>query len=149
MHQKMESNMETTNNKIITVETTVKATVAEAWKLWTTPEDIIKWYSASPDWHTPHAANDLKAGGSFLFRMEAKDGSMGFDFTGTYDVINLNEYIEFTAGDNRKVKILFRGEGNQTHITESFEAEAVNSIEQQKAGWQAILDNFKKYTEIN
>jgi uncharacterized protein YndB with AHSA1/START domain len=134
---------------IITIDAIVNAPGEKVWKYWTGTEHITKWNSASPDWHTPYAENDLKAGGKFLSRMEAKDGSFGFDFGGVYDEIKMNELIAYTLGDGRKVKITFSTEGNSTKIAESFEAESVNSIEMQRGGWQSILNNFKKYTETN
>ncbi|WP_152270543.1 SRPBCC family protein [Agriterribacter humi] len=139
--------MATQNKTTITVENTINAPVEKVWECWTKPEHIIQWNNASDDWHTPRAENDLRAGGSFTSRMEAKDGSMGFDFGGVYDAVTLNEYIEYTLGDGRKVKIIFSTQGKQTKITESFEAEDTHSVEMQQGGWQAILDNFKKYTE--
>ncbi len=141
--------METQNKTIITVESTVNAPVEKVWEYWTKPEHITKWNNASDDWHTPRAENDLRVGGSFVCRMEAKDGSFGFDFGGAYDAVTDNEYIEYTLGDGRKVKITFSGMGASTKVVESFEAEDTNSVEIQKGGWQAILDNFKKYTESN
>ncbi len=141
--------MEATTKSLITVETTVKASAEKAWKLWTTPSDIIKWNTASPEWHTPTAEHDLRPGGKFSFRMEAKDGSMGFDFGGVYDVVQPNEYLEYTLGDGRKVKIRFVSSGSETKVTETFEAEAVNPVEMQRGGWQAILNNFAKYAEAN
>ena len=134
---------------IITVGTTVNAPVKKVWEYWTKPEHITRWNSASEDWHTPSATNDLKVGGSFSCRMEAKDGSMGFDFGGIYDAIRENEYIEYTLGDGRKVKVTFTAVENGTKVSESFDAETTNSRDMQKAGWQSILDNFKKYTESN
>lgn len=131
----------------ITVEANINAPVAKVWKLWNGPEHIVKWGSPSPDWHTTSARHDLKPGGTFNFRMEAKDGSMGFDFGGVYDVVRENECIEYTMGDGRKVKLTFTGNGNNTHIVENFEAENENPIEQQRTGWQAIIDNFKQYAE--
>ena len=141
--------METITGTKITVETTVKAPVEKVWKYWSTPSYITKWSNASDDWHTPFAENDLRAGGKFLSRMEARDGSFGFDFGGVYDVVKTNELIEYTMGDGRKVVINFTGNGNETKVVETFEAESINSIEMQKGGWQAILDNFKKYVEAN
>lgn len=141
--------METSNKTIITVEATVNAPVEKVWKFWSSPEHITKWNNASDDWHTPYAENDLQVGGKFTSRMEAKDGSFGFDFWGIYDVVVTNERIEYTLGDDRKVKIVFTNKGNATQVIESFEAENENSIELQKGGWQAILDNFRKYTEEN
>jgi len=133
----------------ITVETTVEAPVEKAWTLWTNPESITEWNSASPEWHTPRAENDLREGGQFVYRMEAKDGSFGFDFGGVYDEIKANELIAYTLGDGRKVKVTFSGNGPETKVAETFEAENTNSIELQRGGWQAILDNFKKYAETN
>jgi uncharacterized protein YndB with AHSA1/START domain len=141
--------MATQDKQVLTVENTINAPVEKVWEYWTKPEHIIRWSTPSDDWHTPRAENDLKAGGNFLSRMEAKDGSVGFDFGGVYDAVTKNEYIEYTIGDGRKVKIIFKSDGNKTKITESFEAENTHSIEMQQGGWQAILDNFKKYTEGN
>ena len=134
---------------VITVESTIEAPVEKVWESWTQPKHIVKWCNASDDWHTPRAENDLRVGGNFVSRMEAKDGSMGFDFGGTYDAVRQNEYIEYTMGDGRKVQITFFPEGEETKVVESFEAESLNPVELQKGGWQAILDNFKKYTESN
>ena len=141
--------METQEKTIITVENTINAPVEKVWEFWTKPEHITKWNNASDDWHSPRAENDVRAGGNFLVRMEAKDGSFGFDFGGTYDVVKKNEYIEYTMGDGRKVTVAFSGKGNSTKVVESFEAESTNPVEMQKGGWQAILDNFKKYTETD
>lgn len=141
--------MATHEKTVITIENTVNAPVEKVWKYWNEPDHIIKWNSASPDWHTPWAKNDLRVGGTLTARMEARDGSFGFDFAGVYDEIKPNEYIEYTLGDGRKVKINFTSSGNATHIVESFDAETENSEEMQRMGWQAILDSFKKYTEAN
>ncbi|MDQ3110819.1 MAG: SRPBCC family protein [Bacteroidota bacterium] len=141
--------METTNTTAITIEATINAPVEKVWKYWSAPEHIIKWNSASDDWHTPHAENDLRTGGKFLSRMEAKDGSFGFDFGGVYDNVKTNELIAYTMGDGRKAKVIFSGEGNTTKVTTTFDAEKENPVEMQRGGWQAILDNFKKYTEEN
>ena len=143
------SNKLNTAREKITVENTVKAAVEKVWKLWTTPEHIQKWNNASNDWHTPRAENDIRAGGKFLYRMEAKDGSFGFDFWGTYDEVTTNKLITYTMGDGRKVKITFIANGNETKVIETFEAENQNPIEMQKGGWQATLDNFKKYAEAS
>ena len=139
--------METTAPIIITIETTVNAPVEKVWEAWTKPEHITKWSFASEDWHTPWAKNDLRDGGSFSSRMEAKDGSMGFEFGGVYDTVITNDQITYTMGDGRKVNIQFTVEGDNTRIVQSFEAESENPVEMQRGGWQAILDNFKKYTE--
>lgn len=139
--------MTTGNNKNITVKTTVHEPVQKVWEYWTEPKHITKWNNASDDWHTPIAENDLRVGGKFLTRMEAKDGSFGFDFGGIYDEVKLNEVISYTMGDGRKVNVTFKGQGNETEVIETFDAETTNPIEMQQAGWQAILDNFKKYVE--
>ncbi|SHI49153.1 Uncharacterized conserved protein YndB, AHSA1/START domain [Clostridium amylolyticum] len=131
----------------ITVKTTLNAPVETVWKYWTEPEHIKKWNNASEDWHTTAAENDLRVGGKFLSRMEAKDGSFGFDFNGIYDEVKLYELIAYTMADGRKVEITFVCGENKTEVTETFEAESTHSIEMQQGGWQAILDNFKKYTE--
>lgn len=131
----------------ITVEATVNALVENVWKLWTSPEHIIKWNQASNDWHTTKAENDLKHGGSFMNRMEATDGSFGFDFKGTYDTVKPNEQLSYVLEDGRKVKVIFEAFGSITKITEIFEAENENSTDMQKNGWQAILESFKKYAE--
>jgi uncharacterized protein YndB with AHSA1/START domain len=139
--------MEAQTSTVITVETSVNAPVEKVWEFWTTPDHITKWNHASDDWHSPRASHDLREGGKFSYRMEAKDGSIGFDFGGTFDVIKPNQYLAYTIGDGRKVKVSFSDTGNSTNISESFEAEGTNPVELQKNGWQAILDNFKKYAE--
>jgi len=141
--------MQTENKPKITVKTTIEAPVEKVWEYWTAPEHIKKWNDASDDWHTPNTENDLRPGGKFVSRMEAKDGSFGFDFGGIYDEVKENKYIAYTLGDDRKVEITFSANGNETDIEETFEAENQNPIEMQRAGWQAILGNFKKYTETN
>jgi uncharacterized protein YndB with AHSA1/START domain len=139
--------MATSEKTLITVEAKINAPVEKVWKLWTEPQHIIKWNNASDEWHTPKAENDLKEGGKFLSRMEAKDGSFGFNFEGTYNEVKPLELIRYTLADDREVKIIFKGEGKTTTVTEIFEAENQNSIEMQQMGWQAILNNFKKYVE--
>ena len=139
--------METAQRQKITIEVLVKAPIGVVWRLWTTPADIIQWNNASDDWHTPSTQNDLKPGGKFLFRMEAKDGSFGFDFAGVYDKVESQEFIAYTMGDGRRVEIDFTGVGTETKVVETFEAESQNSIEMQRDGWRAILNNFKKYAE--
>jgi uncharacterized protein YndB with AHSA1/START domain len=141
--------METANKTMITIESTVKSPVEKVWNYWTSPDHITKWNTASDDWHSPFAQNDLRVGGSFLARMEAKDGSFGFDFGGVYDEVETHKRIAYTMGDGRKVEVDFVAEGNHTKVVETFEAETENSVEMQKSGWQMILDNFKKYTEQN
>lgn len=141
--------MESQNTTKITVESTVNAPVEKVWEFWTTPEHIMKWNSASEDWHTPFAENDLRTGGKFASRMEAKDGSFGFDFGGVYDDVKPNEFIAYTMGDGRKTEITFTRNGGETKVVETFDAESQNPVEMQRGGWQAILDNFKKYAEAN
>jgi uncharacterized protein YndB with AHSA1/START domain len=141
--------METLNKTKIIVVSTINAPVEKVWNFWTSPEHITKWCNASDDWHVPHAENDVRMGGKFITRMEAKDGSFGFDFGGVYDEVKTNKMIAYTIGDGRKVNVIFDSNGNKTNVTETFEAETQNSLEMQRGGWQAILDNFKKYTEKN
>lgn len=136
-------------NKTITVTAIINAPTEKVWTYWSAPEHITQWCSASEDWHAPRAENDVQVGGKFTTRMEAKDGSFGFDFGGVYDEVRLHEYIAYTIGDGRKVNITFSGNGNETSVTEIFEPENQNPLDMQQAGWQAILDNFKKYTEAN
>ena len=139
--------MERIFNNAITVEATIQAPLAKVWECYTTPEHIIRWNAASEDWHTPSAENDLREGGKFSYRMEARDGSMGFDFWGIYDQVVPMEIIEYTMGDGRKARVLFSGSEAGTRVTTTFEAEQENSAELQQAGWQAILDNFRKHVE--
>jgi uncharacterized protein YndB with AHSA1/START domain len=141
--------METEYKNKIIVRATINTAIEKVWEFWTLPEHIIQWCSANDDWHTPRAENDLRQGGKFVSRMEAKDGSMGFDFGGVYDNVIPNELIEYTIGDGRKVIIEFTSNGKETKIVETFDAENENSIELQYTGWQAILDNFIRYAERN
>lgn len=133
----------------ITVQAMVNAPIDKVWKFWTLPQHITKWNFASEEWCSPKAENDLRKGGKFNFRMEAKNGSMGFDFWGNYDTMQENQIIEYTLGDNRKVKIEFFTIQDKTEIIQTFEAEDSNPIEMQRNGWQSILNNFKKYAETN
>lgn len=135
------------DKRMITVQTTVNAPLDEVWDKWTSPSDITKWNHASDDWHSPRAENDLRVGGKFSYRMEAKDGSMGFDFEGTYDTVKKNELIEYKIIDGRKVTVSFFDERGKTKVVESFEVENKNPEDKQKFGWQSILDNFKKHVE--
>ena len=141
--------METSTATTITVESTINAPVDKVWKYWTEPQHITQWCQASDDWHAPYAENDLKVDGQFKTTMAAKDGSFSFDFGGVYTRVDEHKAIEYTLGDNRKVQIYFTPGNNSTHVVETFEAENTHSVEMQKGGWQAILDNFKKYTEEN
>lgn len=125
----------------------IDAAMDVVWKCWITPADIIKWNNASEDWHTPDASNDLRKGGKFTYKMEAKNGSVGFDFGGTYgDIIDRQE-INYTLEDGRRVRIIFMNVDHKVQIIESFEVEDIHPIEMQQQGWQAILDNFQKYVE--
>lgn len=134
---------------MITVQTTINASINKVWKFWTLPEHITKWSFASPDWHTPYADNDLKEGGKFKSTMAAKDGSMSFDFEGEYTLVKENQAIEYVMADGRKVEITFNEVPNGVEISESFDPETQNPEEMQRGGWQAILDNFKNYVENN
>ncbi|MBK7038589.1 MAG: SRPBCC family protein [Bacteroidetes bacterium] len=136
-------------SNMITVEALINAPIEKVWEFWTKPEHIMVWNAASDDWHTPSATNDLRTGGKFTSRMEAKDGSFGFDFEGIYDEVINMELIKYSMADGRKVQVDFIKEGNNTQIIEKFDPESVNPIDMQKTGWQAILNNFKKYTEAN
>lgn len=139
--------MDTPKKTTITVASTIQAPVEKVWQYWSDPEHITRWNSASEDWHTPRAENDLRIGGRFTSRMEARDGSAGFDFGGVYDDVKAHERIAYTMDDGRKVEVSFSGQGNETRVVETFEAEEMNPIEMQRGGWQAILDNFKQYAE--
>ena len=141
--------METTGKTAITVEATIKASAEKVWKYWAEPQHITRWCNASDDWHAPHAENDLRVDGKFKTTMAAKDGSMSFDFEGVYTNIQEHKLIEYTIGDGRKVKITFSSQGDETKVVETFEPENINPLEMQRGGWQAILDNFKKYSETN
>lgn len=133
----------------IKVKVIINENVEKVWDYWISPEHIVKWNAASEDWCTTKAVNDLRVGGEFTSRMEAKDGSFGFDFFGTYNEVKLHELISYTLGDGRDVKIRFNTKGRETEIIQIFEAETENAIELQEQGWQAILDSFKRYTESN
>ena len=131
----------------ITVETVVAASLSKVWDAWTTPEDIKQWNAASDDWHTTASTVDLREGGTFSSRMEAKDGSFGFDFAGTYTRVVPHKIIEFTMGDDREVTIEFEEREGAVRVKETFDAEGQHSLEQQRQGWQAILDNFRRHVE--
>jgi len=131
----------------ITIETLVRSDLEKVWSAWTTPDDINQWNAASDDWHNPRSENDLRVGGNFRYRMEAKDGRMGFDFEGTYTEVVPEKVIEYVLGDQRRVSVTFEpGEGG-VRVVETFEAEDANSAEMQRQGWQAILDRFAAYVE--
>lgn len=130
----------------VTIETTVKAPINKVWSAWTSPEDIKQWNAASDDWHTTQSSVDLREGGAFSSRMEAKDGSFGFDFAGIYTKVVPNELLEFTFGD-RAAKVEFLNGENGVLVRETFDAETEHPIEMQRQGWQAILNNFAKHVE--
>lgn len=139
--------MTATENSTITVKAGIQAPAEKVWEFWTNSFHIIKWCSATEEWQTPYSENDLRTGGRFLSRMEAKDGSVGFDFSGVYTNVENGKLIEYTLDDGRKVSVEFVSEGDVTTVIETFEPEGTNPIEMQRAGWQAIMDNFKKYAE--
>ncbi len=131
----------------ITIGTSLQAPLQKVGDYFTTPTHIKSWNAANADWHSPKAENDLRPGGRFTYRMEAKDGSFGFDFGGVYDEVVVNEKIAFTLDDGRKVSVSFCEANGTTTISETFEPESENPVALQQQGWQAILDNFKRYTE--
>ncbi len=132
---------------VLTASVSINAPIEKVWKCWNTPEDIMQWNQASPDWHCPASTVDLRIGGKFTDTMAAKDGSFSFDFWGTYDDIIENELLMVTLGDGRKWKTTFASIGEVTEVVESFEAEDQNPLEMQQAGWQAILNSFKAHCE--
>jgi uncharacterized protein YndB with AHSA1/START domain len=134
-------------NKII-IETKVDAPIDQVWRAWNTPDDIKQWNTASDDWHTTKSTVDLRVGGAFSARMEARDGSMGFDFQGTYTKIIEHKLIESAFGDRTLLVEFIPGRDGVT-VRETFDAETTNSVEQQRSGWQAILNNFKKHVELH
>lgn len=131
----------------ITVQTTIAADPATVWACWTQPEHITQWNFATDDWQCPRAENDLRPGGTYRARMEAKDGSFGFDFEAVYDEVVPGQRIAYTMGDGRKAITQFEPREGGTHVTTHFDAESVHDRELQRSGWQAILDNFRKHTE--
>lgn len=133
----------------ITIKTVIEAKVQKVWEYYTEPTHIIKWNFANADWECSSASVDLMVGGKMKSRMQAKDGSFGFDFEATYTEINLFEKIAYLIPDGRNVNINFNANGNSTEVVLIFDAETINSLELQQKGWQAILDNFKNYTENN
>ena len=131
----------------ITIQTTVNADIDTVWAAWTTPDDINQWNAASDDWHNPRSSNDLRPGGRFSYRMEARDGSFGFDFEGTYTQVVPQKLIEYVLGDDRSVTIRFEPTETGVQVVETFQAEDVNAAELQKQGWQSILNRFAAYVE--
>ncbi|MBI3235555.1 MAG: SRPBCC domain-containing protein [Bacteroidetes bacterium] len=134
-------------SQIITVNVAINAPLALVWEKWNNPNDMLKWNHASDDWHTVKANNEITLGGIYFYRMEAKDGSMGFDFNAKYTTVKPLELLEYTMEDNRTVSISFDYKDGVTSVKESFMTEDVNSAELQRQGWQAILNNFKLYAE--
>jgi len=132
---------------MITVTTIINVPIQKVWEYWTKEEHVKNWNFAAADWHCPNATNNLQVGGEFHYIMAAKDNSFSFDFWGTYQKIELEKLIEITLGDGRQMKVGFEAKGDSTVVTEQFEPETQNPEEMQKAGWQMILDNFKKYIE--
>jgi uncharacterized protein YndB with AHSA1/START domain len=131
----------------ITIQTTVKAEIKAVWAAWTTPDDINQWNAANDDWHNPRSSNDLRPGGQFSYRMEARDGSFGFDFGGTYTNVVEHQLIEYVLGDGRSVSVRFEPVEAGVQVVETFEAEDANAAEMQKQGWQSILNRFAAYVE--
>lgn len=131
----------------ISIETFVKSNIGKTWNAWNSPEDIVLWNSASDDWHTTRSTVDLREGGRFCSRMEARDGSFGFDFEGTYTKVVVHRQIEYVMDDNRSVEIVFSEVDDGVRIHQTFDAEDENSMEQQREGWQNILNNFARYVE--
>lgn len=131
----------------IQIEAYLASPLHKVWSYWTEPTHITKWNFAVPEWHCPKATNDLKVGGKYFARMEAKDGSFGFDFEATYDEVILLKKLEYSLADGRKVTTSFEECGNGTKVTTIFDAETQNPEEMQRSGWQSILNNFKRYTE--
>jgi uncharacterized protein YndB with AHSA1/START domain len=139
--------MITAEKTTITVKSSINEPVEKVWSYFTDPNHIMNWNNASEDWYTPRAENDFRIGGKFNYRMEARDGSDGFDFTGEYDSIALLRQIKYTISDGRTVTVNFSSEENSTVVTEIVETEQLNPLEVQLKGWQSILDSFKKYVE--
>ncbi|RWY53774.1 SRPBCC family protein [Mucilaginibacter gilvus] len=144
--------MANSSKQLITIEATIKAPIEIVWDLWVQPGHIVKWNNASDDWHTPKATNNLKVGGKFCATMAAKNGSKSFDFEGTYAKVVEYKQIAYTIADGREVNVVFSADAEDdevTKIVETFEPEGTNPVEMQRQGWQAILNNFKKYVEEN
>jgi uncharacterized protein YndB with AHSA1/START domain len=136
------------SNKI-TVTATINAAVQKTWDYYTNPEHITQWNFADPSWQCPYATNDMKPGGRYVARMEAKDGSFGFDFEAIYEQVDEGKGFTYTMPNGRQVTVAFNENGQQTGIDVVFDPEEEHPLDMQKAGWQAILNNFKKYTEAN
>ena len=135
--------------ELVTVQAIIKAPINKVWDYWTNPAHIVHWNFASADWHCPNATNNLEISGEFHYLMAAKDGSVSFDFGGTYQAIEINKQIDILLGDGRKMEVSFEETTEGTQLTERFEPETMNAVELQKTGWQLILDNFKSYVDKN
>jgi uncharacterized protein YndB with AHSA1/START domain len=144
---KNKQSMETLEKTNVRVETTINAPIEKVWALWTDPRHVMHWNNASDDWCTSYAENDLSIGGKFVYRMEARDNTAGFDFSGEYTRIEPLKVIEYKLDDERKVEVHFHQTGSRTTVTEVFGTETTNPVNVQKKGWQAILDNFRDYVE--
>ncbi len=151
MHIKVFNNLceKSMNKTKITIESIINAEVSKVWNYFTDPKHITKWNFASDDWHCPDAVNDLRIGGKLNYRMEAKDGSFGFDFEAIYDEVITHKILSYTLLDGRQAKTSFEVFSGLTKVITTFEAEQQNSVDLQRNGWQAILNNFKKYVESN
>lgn len=134
---------------VLSIEALIQAPISKVWSMYTDPAHIVNWNFATPEWHCPHAENDLRKDGWFMSRMEARDGSFGFDFKGKYLAVEPFEHLAYQMEDDREVQVSFHQEGEMTRVIGRFEAESSNSPEMQQAGWQAILDNFKAYVEAH
>lgn len=132
---------------MITVQIEIEAPIETVWEYWTDPKHIVHWNFASDSWCCPSATNDVRPNGKFTWRMEAKDGSMGFDFSGSYDQVEKEKFLSYSLGDGRRVEIEFKSDQQKVILTESFEPEGTNPVEMQRTGWQSILENFKKLVE--
>ncbi|PJZ70958.1 activator of HSP90 ATPase [Leptospira perolatii] len=137
------------DSKKITVQAAITGDLKKVWDCYTNPKHIIKWNFASDDWQCPWAKNDMKVGGKYSARMEAKDGSFGFEFEAIYDTVVDQKSFSYTMTDGRKATVNFENKDHKILVTVSFDPESENPVEMQRGGWQAILDNFKKYTEAN
>lgn len=137
------------DNQKLTVSAEINAPVDKVWDAWTKPEHITKWNQPSEDWHCPKAENDMKVGGKYMARMEAKDGSFGFDFEAVYDEVADKKKLSYTMGDGRQSTTEFEPVGDKTKVTTTFDPENQNPLEMQQQGWQAILNSFKNYAEVN
>jgi len=136
-------------SEAITITTAVDAPIEQVWEHWTTPREIEQWYFATPEWHAPRAENDLRVGGKFSTTMAARDGSASFDFEGEYTEVKPHQSIRYILADGRQVHIAFNEDAGRTTVTQTFDAESESAADMQRAGWQAILDNFKRHVEAN